>query len=89
MKSERSKLSRYASVARAMDYLLKRWTDFIRFLEDGRICLTTDGAEKGDSSACSAFARAAVGRFLPGGDHPLVGSFGTLDIVHSPAAGSP
>jgi hypothetical protein len=28
MKSERSKLSRHADVARAMDYMLKRWPAF-------------------------------------------------------------
>lgn len=35
MKSERAKLSRHADVARVMDYRLKRWPAFTRFL-DGR-----------------------------------------------------
>ena len=46
MKSERAKLSRHADVARAMDYMLKRWPAFIRFLDDGRICLTNNAAER-------------------------------------------
>ena len=46
MKSERAKLSRHADVARAMDYMLKRWPAFTRFLENGRICLTNNAAER-------------------------------------------
>src|SRR3546814_3142746 len=29
-----------------IDYLLKRWSDFARFAEDGRICLTNNAAER-------------------------------------------
>ncbi len=29
-----------------MDYVLKRWPAFTRFLEDGRICLTNNAAER-------------------------------------------
>jgi transposase len=46
MRSERPKLSRHAEVAKAMDYMLKRWPAFARFLEDGRICLTNNAAER-------------------------------------------
>jgi transposase len=46
MKHERPKLSRHAEVARAMDYMLKRWPAFTRFLDDGRICLTNNAAER-------------------------------------------
>ena len=46
MKIERPKLSRHAEVARAMDYMLKRWPAFTRFLGDGRICLTNNAAER-------------------------------------------
>jgi transposase len=46
MKIERAKLSRHAPVAKAMDYMLKRWEAFTRFLEDGRICLTNNAAER-------------------------------------------
>jgi hypothetical protein len=46
MRSERAKLSRHAEVAKAMDYMLKRWAAFTRFLDDGRICLTNNAAER-------------------------------------------
>jgi hypothetical protein len=29
-----------------MDYMLKRWAAFTRFLSDGRICLTNNAAER-------------------------------------------
>jgi transposase len=30
-----------------MDYMLKRWIAFTRFLEDGRVCLSNNAAERG------------------------------------------
>ena len=41
MRDVRGKMSRHADVAKAIDYMLKRWPAFRRFLDDGRICLTT------------------------------------------------
>ncbi len=46
MRSERARLSRHSEVAKAMDYMLKRWSAFARFLDDGRICLTNNAAER-------------------------------------------
>ena len=46
MRMERAGLSRHASAAKAMDYILKRWDGFARFLDDGRICLTNNAAER-------------------------------------------
>jgi transposase len=46
MRRERARLSRHAEVAKAMDYMLKRWGSFTRFLTDGRICLTNNAAER-------------------------------------------
>jgi transposase len=46
MREERARLSRHTPVAKAMDYMLKRWPGFTRFLEDGRICLTNNAAER-------------------------------------------
>jgi transposase len=46
MRAERARLSRHADVAKAMDYMLKRWDAFARFLDDGRICLTNNCAER-------------------------------------------
>ena len=43
LRQQRPKLSRGNDLAKAMDYLLKRWPAFTRFLEDGRICLSNSG----------------------------------------------
>jgi hypothetical protein len=46
MKRERAKLSPHNDVAKAMTYMLKRVDVFTRFLEDGRICLSNNAAER-------------------------------------------
>jgi transposase len=46
LRAERAKLSRHADPAKAIDYMLKRWAAFTRFLDDGRICLTNNAAER-------------------------------------------
>ena len=43
---QRTRLARGNEVARAIDYLLKRWTAFTRFLDDGRICISNNAAER-------------------------------------------
>lgn len=44
--SERKKLSSKAPVAKAINYSLKRWRAFTRFLDDGRICMSNNAAER-------------------------------------------
>jgi transposase len=44
MRAVRSKLSRHAAVA--IDYILKRWDSFVRFVTDGRICLSNYSRER-------------------------------------------
>jgi transposase len=46
LRAERSKLSRHAAIAKAIDYMLSRWPAFTRFLDDGRICLSNNAAER-------------------------------------------
>src|SRR5437667_10470056 len=46
LRQQRAKLSRGNDLAKAMDYLLKRWPAFTRFLDDGRICLSNNAAER-------------------------------------------
>jgi len=46
MREERARLSRGNDLAKAMDYMLKRWPSFTRFLDDGRICLSNNAAER-------------------------------------------
>jgi transposase len=64
MRQERVELSRHDDVAEAMDYMLKGWPAFERFLRDGRICMTNNAAER-------ALGRIASGRrpwLFPGSD---------------------
>src|SRR6516164_1017813 len=46
LREQRAKLSRGNDLAKAMGYLLKRWPAFTRFLEDGRVCLSNNAAER-------------------------------------------
>jgi transposase len=46
LREQRPKFSRGNDLAKAMDYLLKRWPAFTRFLDDGRICLSNNAAER-------------------------------------------
>jgi transposase len=46
LREHRAKLSSKAETAKAVDYLLKRWPSFTRFLEDGRVCLSNNAAER-------------------------------------------
>ena len=46
MRAERATMSRHNDVAKAMNYMLKRWNAFTRFLDDGRICITNNAAER-------------------------------------------
>lgn len=46
MRENRARLSRHDPVAKVMDYMLGKWADFTRFLDDGRICLTNNAAER-------------------------------------------
>ncbi len=48
LRGERALLSKHAKVAKAIDYLLapNHWPGFTRFLDDGRVCLTNNAAER-------------------------------------------
>jgi transposase len=46
LREERAPLSRSSTVVKPIDYLLSRWDGFARFIEDGRICLSNNAAER-------------------------------------------
>ena len=46
MRASRAKLSGKSAMAKAFDYLLRRWASFTRFLDDGRVCLSNNAAER-------------------------------------------
>ena len=47
MRAQLVKLSRGHDLAKAINYMLKRWTAFTLFLDDGRVCLSNNAAERG------------------------------------------
>jgi transposase len=55
LREGRARLSRHNPVAKAMDYMLTRWPAFARFLDDGKICLTNNAAER--ALRCVALGR--------------------------------
>ena len=55
MRDQHHRLSPKNDVAKAIRYMLTRWPSFTRFLDDGRICLSNNAAER-------ALRRVAVGR---------------------------
>src|SRR5579863_8386239 len=55
MRKQFERLSPKNDVAKAIRYLLTRWPSFTRFLDDGRICLSNNAAER-------ALRGVAVGR---------------------------
>jgi transposase len=56
LRQQRSLLSKSSKTAKAIHYSLKRWTHFTRFLDDGRICLSNNAAER--ALRCVAIGRA-------------------------------
>jgi len=46
LRERRAKLSGKSETAKAIDYSLKRWEVFTRFLDDGRLCMSNNAAER-------------------------------------------
>jgi len=46
MREQRAKLSRGHDLAKAIDYIVKRWDAFTLFLDDGRVCMSNNAAER-------------------------------------------
>jgi transposase len=47
MRAQLARLARGHDLVKAINYMLKRWTAFTLFLEDGRVCLSNNAAERG------------------------------------------
>jgi hypothetical protein len=47
MRAQLERLTRGHDLAKAINYMLKRWASFTLFLEDGRVCLSNNAAERG------------------------------------------
>jgi len=52
MIEQRTKLSRNHDLTKAINYMLRRWDVFTRFLDDGRVCITNNAAERALRGVC-------------------------------------
>src|ERR1019366_8189903 len=46
LREQRDRISAKSEIAKAINYSLNRWAAFTRFLDDGRICLSNNAAER-------------------------------------------
>ena len=46
MREQRAKLSKNSDTTKAINYSLNRWDAFTRFLDDGRLCISNNAAER-------------------------------------------
>src|SRR5262249_51177910 len=46
LREQRAKVSKHSETGKAIDYSLKRWTALTRFLDDGRLCMSNNAAER-------------------------------------------
>ena len=46
LRAQRGRLSPKSETAKAINYMLRRWSSFALFLEDGRVCLSNNAAER-------------------------------------------
>ena len=46
LRAQQDRVSRKSETGKAIAYTLKRWTAFTRFLDDGRICMSNNAAER-------------------------------------------
>jgi transposase len=46
LREQRARVSKHSDTAKAIDYSLKRWAAFTRFLDDGRLCMSNNAAER-------------------------------------------
>src|SRR5262250_1729436 len=46
LQAQRANLSAHSETAKAISYSLNRWSGLLRFLDDGRLCMTNNAAER-------------------------------------------
>ena len=46
LREQRARVSRNSETGKAIDYSLKRWAALSRFLDDGRLCMSNNAAER-------------------------------------------
>jgi len=46
LRGQRARVPKNSETGKAIDHSLKRWTELTRFLDDGRLCMTNNAAER-------------------------------------------
>jgi len=46
LREQRARVSKNSETGKAIDYSLKRWSVLTRFLDDGRLCMSNNAAER-------------------------------------------
>src|SRR5207237_3204917 len=46
LREQRTKVSKHSETAKAIDYSLKRWPAFTRFLDDDRLCMSNNAVDR-------------------------------------------
>ena len=46
LREQRARVSKNSETGKAIDYSLKRWSALTRFLDDGRLCMSNNAAER-------------------------------------------
>jgi transposase len=46
LREQRARVSKNSETGKAIDYSLKRWAALARFLDDGRLCMSNNAAER-------------------------------------------
>ena len=46
LRQQRTRVSKSGEIGKAINYSLKRWTALTRFLDDGRLCMSNNAAER-------------------------------------------
>jgi transposase len=93
MREQAAGLSRGHDLVKAINYMLKRWPAFTLVLEDGRVCLSNNAAERGLRGIALGrkswlFCGSDEGASYCSSDHPLinaavfVGDYQAADVVN-------
>jgi transposase len=46
LREQRARVSKNSETGKAINYSLKRWSALTRFLDDGRLCMSNNAAER-------------------------------------------
>ena len=52
LREQRARVSKNSETGKAINYSLKRWAAFTRFLDDGRLCMSNNAAEARAACCC-------------------------------------